>query len=352
MKEDTRINARSANWRTFAFLYLAISVLCGFHAGIIWLQDANEKMSAFYKTITQLLYINIMAASILGLFESFRKRFFTRPMQVIGQAARQVAQGDFSVRIEPQRKDGKKDEFEVIYEDLNTMIEELASNEMMKRDFISNVSHELKTPLAVIQSHATMQQSDTLTDAERREYSQKIVAAAQKLSVLVSNILQLSRLDNQKIIPSRRRYNLSEQLFRCALGFEDQWTQKHIEMDIDVDQEIEIESDEELLDIVWDNLISNALKFTPPGGTVHIGAFRNQAQLCVVIRDTGCGISEHDMKHIFDQFYQADASRATQGNGLGLTLVKRIVLLLGGRISVDSTLGVGTQFTITFQTNE
>ena len=123
-------------------------------------------------------------------------------------------------------------------------------------------------------------------------------------------------------------------------------------MDIDVDQEIEIESDEELLDIVWDNLISNALKFTLPGGTVHIGAFRNQAQLCVVIRDTGCGISEHDMKHIFDQFYQADASRATQGNGLGLTLVKRIVLLLGGRISVDSTLGVGTQFTITFQTNE
>lgn len=346
MKKDARVTTGCANVRNYVALYLGIALLCGVHTAIILLQETNAEMSVTSRVITQMSFINLISIAILLLFEQFHRHYYSKPMNLLKTAARNVAAGDFSVQIPPQRRDGKKDEFEVIYEDFNAMVSELASVELLKRDFVSNVSHELKSPLAVIQTYATTLQSEALTDEERRIYAEKISHASKRLSVLVSNILQMSRLEHQTMVPKMKPFNLSEQICRCALGFETIWTEKQIRVDIDLDQNITLNSDEELLDIVWNNLISNALKFTAPGGQVQISAKQSDTQIVIAVRDTGCGISPQAMNHIFDKFYQEDTSHATQGNGLGLALVKQIIVLLGGRITVDSTQGSGSLFTV------
>lgn len=349
MKKDSRINASTTNSRNYVTLYFLIALLCGVHTAIIILQNTNKGLTISYRIITQLTFISVISISILIVFDYFHKRFFSKPVRLLGNAARRVANGDFTVQIPPQRKDGKMDEFEVIYADFNTMVAQLAGNEMLKKDFISNVSHELKTPLAVIQGYATTLQSDILTDAERREYADKIVDASKRLTVLVSNILQMSRLENQKIQPKCKPFNLSEQIARCALGFETVWSEKNISVSFHLDQDITLNTDEELLDIVWNNLISNALKFTEPGGSVEVSARTSNGRVCVCVKDSGCGISPDAVSHIFDKFYQEDTSHATEGNGLGLALIKQICVLLGFTIAVDSTPGIGTQFTVTMR---
>lgn len=269
-----------------------------------------------------------------------------RPVHTISNAARKVAQGDYSVRIPQQRKDGKKDEFEVLYEDFNVMVSEIASTEMMKKDFISNISHELKTPLSVIHNYATILQSDSLTETERYGYAKRIMEETDRLSVIVANILQISRLENQKITAEKKPFNLSEQVCRCAVGYEYLWEEKEIEFETDFDQNIIITNDEKLLDIVWNNLISNALKFTPFGGNVTVIVKQVDDKAVVTVSDTGCGIGEGQMSHIFEKFYQSDSSHGTEGNGLGLAMVKEILALTGGNISVESTLGNGSAFSV------
>lgn len=346
MKKDPRVNIGYANIRNYVALYLGIALLCGVHTAIILLQETNAEMPVTARVITQMTFINLISIGMIVLFEQFHRRYYSRPMHLLQHAAKKVADGDFSVRIPPQRANGKKDEFEVIYEDFNAMVSELASVELLKRDFVSNVSHELKSPLAVIQTYATTLQSEELTDEERREYAEKIVGASRRLSVLVSNILQMSRLENQKVSPKKKPFNLSEQICRCALTFEPVWSEKNIAMDFDLDQNIILSTDEEMLDIVWNNLLSNALKFTAPGGAVFVRAHMQDGRVAVTVQDTGCGISPEAIRHIFDKFYQEDASRATEGNGLGLALVKQIIILLGGTIAVDSEAGTGSRFTV------
>lgn len=274
------------------------------------------------------------------------RQFIIKPLDKVRLAAKQVAAGDFSARIPQHRKAGKKDEFQILYDDFNMMATELASTEIMKTDFISNVSHELKTPISVIQNFSAMLQSEGITDDERKQYALKIHAATKRLSILVTDILQLSRFENQKIVANKKSYNLSEQLCRCILGFEQVWEDKNIELNSDLDDGLELNSDENLLDIVWNNLISNALKFTPENGTVEIMAKKSDGYAVVTVKDNGCGMSDHDVKHIFDKFYQADTSHATKGNGLGLALVKEIITLIQGEITVDSSQGIGSVFTV------
>lgn len=346
MKKDSRVNIGYANVRNYVALYVGIALLCGVHTAIILLQQSNTEMPVTFRIISQLTFLNLITIGIILLFEYFHRHYYTKPLRLIQNAARDVASGDFSVQIPPQRKDGKKDEFEVIYEDFNSMVSELSSVEMLKRDFISNVSHELKSPLAVIQSYATTLQSNTLTEGERQEYAEKIVEASKRLSVLVSNILQMSRLENQKVSPKKHPFNLSEQICRCALTFEPVWSEKNISIEFDLDQNIILNTDEEMLDIVWNNLLSNALKFTEPQGKVMVNAKIQNGDVIVTVQDSGCGISPNSIEHIFDKFYQEDTSHATEGNGLGLALVKQTILLLGGVITVDSAVGIGTRFTV------
>lgn len=350
---DPRINAKVFTFRYYCAIFLMILFSCGTSILIYRGQNrTGQDIDDIFVILSILTYLMILAVLVMAMMVLIRRHYIMRPVRRLSDAARRVAQGDFTVRIPPYRHDGKKDEFEVLYEDFNAMAAELASTEILKSDFVSNVSHELKTPLSVIQNYAAILQEDDLTQAERQLYAQRIAAASERLTVLVTNILQLSRLENQKIVPSPRRYNLSEQLSRCAVGFEQIWEEKGIELDVDLDQSITVDTDEKLLDIVWNNLISNALKFTSRGGSVYLGAKREGGDVLVRVADTGCGISPQDINRIFEKFYQAESSRAVQGNGLGLAMVRQIMDLVGGTVTVDSTLGSGSVFTVRLHSTE
>lgn len=344
MKKDPRINTKSMSLANYFIIFFIMLFFCGSYAGIYFMQIREEEL--IYIILSMFTYIVVISTSVCVLFAFFRHKIIMRPINRLCDAAQKVAQGDFSVRLDPMRKDGKKDEFEVLFEDFNTMVSELGSTELLKNDFVSNVSHELKTPLAVIQNYASILQSNELTDEERKEYSIRIGAAADRLSVLVTNILQLNRLENQKIRPVPRPFNLSEELSRCILNYDAQLDEKEIELVTQLDQDLIVRGDENLLDMVWNNLISNAIKFTPQKGKIEIEAKKEEDYLLVSISDNGCGICSEELQHIFDKFYQADTSHATQGNGLGLALVKRILDLLGGDITVVSVQGTGSVFTV------
>ena len=344
MKKDPRVNAKNMTFRNYLIIFFSMLLFCGSYAGLYFRQIQRSEL--IYIILSMLTYIVVTSAVTCVFFAFFRRRFLMRPVYRLCEAAQKVARGDFSVRLAPMRRDGKKDEFEVLFEDFNTMTEELASTEMLKNDFVSNVSHELKTPLAVIQNYATLLQSDNLSDEERRQYSRRIGEASSRLSVLVSNILLLSRLENQKIMPARHPFNLSEALCRCILNYESALDEKDIELVTELDQDLIVSSDENLLDMVWNNLLSNAVKFTPDHGRIEVLVKKEGGTAVVKITDNGCGIDGKSVRHIFDKFYQADASHAAQGNGLGLALTKRIADLLGGDIYVESAPGKGASFTV------
>jgi signal transduction histidine kinase len=266
-------------------------------------------------------------------------------MLQIGAAAKKIAKGDVSVRIAPLRKDGKKDFVEVMFDDFNTMVQELESIETLKSDFIANVSHEIKTPLSVIQGYASALQDDTLSTDERKEYAKTIVQASQKLSTLISNILKLNKLENQEIVPESSPYDLSEQLRRCAVAFEELWERKNIIFTAELD-EINVPYDEDMLELVWNNLLVNAIKFTGNGGRISLTLTTHNDAAVVTVQDTGCGMDEETTKRIFDKFYQGDTSHSQEGNGLGLALVKKVIETLGGSITVESAIGQGSTFTV------
>lgn len=226
------------------------------------------------------------------------------------------------------------------------MTVELSSVETLRTDFISNVSHELKTPLAVIQNYCTMLQSEDYSNEEKLAFAKTISETSRSLASLITNILKLNKLENQQIYPDRKVYDLSDQLCICLLGFENIWEQKNIDIDADIADDVSIFADEELLTLVWNNLFSNAFKFTESDGTVSISLKCDNDFAVVTVTDTGCGMSAETGKHIFEKFYQGDTSHAVKGNGLGLALVKRVIDILDGEISVQSEVGKGSTFTV------
>lgn len=203
------------------------------------------------------------------------------------------------------------------------MTEELSSVETLRNDFIANVSHELKTPLAVIQNYGTLLQSPNLSEEIRLEYAKAITQASKRLSKMISNILKLNKLENQQIFPNVERYDLSEQLCECLLNFESLWEKKNITIESDIEDSVMINADPEMMSLVWNNLFSNAMKFTPEDGEVYVALKKDGDNAVVTVKDTGCGMTEEVKSHIFEKFYQGDSSRASAGNGLGLALVKK-----------------------------
>ena len=303
------------------------------------------------QTHIMVLYWIAAAALLTWLVRSRMKAVYDAPMQEISDATKKVAQGDFTVRIDTLHEEDKEDYLDRMIHDLNAMIAELGSIETLKTDFISNVSHEIKTPISVIQNYAQLLKSDTLTEQDRKDYSETIYGAANRLNTLITNILRLNRLENQRLSPAAAPFDLSAQLTECLLGFEAVWEEKQIEIEPDIKDGVTVNSDRELLSIVWNNLLSNAFKFTEPGGTVGVTLKSEGKDASVTIRDTGCGISSEAAKHIFDKFYQGDTSHATQGNGLGLALVKRILDMTGREINVESAPSEGSAFTVKLRAN-
>lgn len=283
------------------------------------------------------------------------------PTRRILDATERIGKGDFSVRIKPVNKGRRTNEYDVIIEDLNNMVTELSAIETLRSDFVANVSHELKTPLAVVQNYCILLQNPELTHEERTQYVKSITNATRRLTELINNILKLNKLENQQIFPEFSSVNLSESLCESILLFEKDWDKKNIDLQTDIPDNVFIHADGELLALVWSNLLSNALKFTPDGGTVKLRLTDSPERITVTVSDNGCGIPEEALPHIFEKFYQGDKSRSSQGNGLGLALVKRVVDIHGGTVNaVSVTAGAcpdniptdgerphGTTFTVT-----
>jgi signal transduction histidine kinase len=348
--KDSRINTVYLSIKDYLLLFFALAAFNGFHMVIFQEFVRRGIMETHIQVVINIFmgYVFFTAALFTALIGIVRYTSWNRPMRRLGEAARKISKGDFSVRIAPLRKDGKKDFVEVMFDDFNTMAGELESIETLKTDFIANVSHEIKTPLSVIQGYAHILQDDTLSLTQRREYAKTILEATQRLSALISNILKLNKLENQEIIPETKQYSLSEQLRRCALAFEDLWERKHINFDADLD-ELTISNDETMLETVWNNLLSNAIKFTGSGGNILLTLKEQDGCAVVSIKDSGCGMNTETQRRIFDKFYQGDSSHSQEGNGLGLALAKQAVELSGGTIGVESEPGCGSKFRVCFK---
>ena len=296
----------------------------------------------------KLTFLNVIVLSLLfTLIDALRRKFTVeRSVKRITAAAKKIVAGDFSTRVEPISKLGADESFNEIIDCFNQMAQELSSVETLRTDFIANVSHEMKTPLAVMQNYGTMLQQPELSEEKRMEYAKVVTDGSRRLADMMTNILKLNRLENQQIYPQAAEYDLEEQLCECLLQYENTWEQSNIEIETDIEENVRVNADAELLSLVWNNLFSNAFKFTEPGGTVSLTLSTTEHHAIVKVKDTGCGMSPEVGSHIFEKFYQGDTSHATQGNGLGLALVKRVVDIMKGEISVESAKGVGTTFTV------
>ena len=255
----------------------------------------------------------------------------------------------FAICSPKERKKILKEEvarFNEIIDCINKLAIELSGVETLRTDFIANVSHEIKTPLSVIRNYVTLLEDESLDYAKRLEYAGAIKDSTRRLSDMITSILKLNRLENQQIYPKKESYDLSEQLCESLLVYENVWERKGIDIDTDIEDMVSVKADSELLSLVWNNLLSNAFKFTDRGGKVFVSLHANDTYATVVIKDTGVGMSREVGEHIFDKFYQGDISHATEGNGLGLALVKRVIDIVDGEISVESAKGVGTAFTV------
>ncbi|WP_438492541.1 ATP-binding protein [Paenibacillus sp. IHBB 3054] len=344
-KQKVRLKSQHFSWKEFFWTFIVLSTLTAGQALIYDAYLSVENVPPQY--IFGITGYWIIVAFIFCLFTARQKyKTFDKPMRKLSEAAKQVAEGDFSVYLEPLHRADKKDYVDVMFGDFNKMVEELGSIETLKNDFISNVSHEIKTPLSVIHSYAMALQKVELSPKLRTEYTDTIISASQKLTTLVINILKLNKLDNQEINHVADPYDLCRQLCDCALTFENSWEEKNIEFVADIEDRTIIRADESMLEIVWLNLLSNALKFTAPGGTITLSQTSDKDTITVTVADTGCGMDEETMKRIFDKFYQGDTSHSGEGNGLGLALSLRVIELVGGAITVRSEPDQGTTFTV------
>ena len=264
------------------------------------------------------------------------------PVTDLSKAMERVAEGDYTVKLATRYPIG---ELSDLSRNFNRMVQELNSTEILHSDFISNVSHEFKTPLASISGYATLLQDDSLSDEERNEYIEIIIKSAKDLSSMTGNILNLSRLETQTIISEKEYFSVDEQIRQIILRAEPAWSAKKLTIEPELDS-ITWYGNQELTAHIWSNLLDNAVKFTPSGGEIDITARLEPDWLTVTFRDTGIGMSSEVQAHIFDKFYQGDTSHAAEGNGLGLALVLRILQMTGGSISVESALGKGSAFTV------
>ncbi len=294
------------------------------------------------ESVPALAWIVLFSAAIGVTFAFFVNRIILSPIKKLSKAMNAVAAGDFSVELPGQ---SRVHEIRDSYQSFNLMARELAATETLQTDFVSNVSHEFKTPINAIEGYTTLLQDKQISEQEREEYVDKILLNTRRLSELVGNILLLSKVDSQAIGAPAVTFRLDEQVRQAILMLESKWTRKDIDFDIDLDV-VEYTGSEVFLRHVWSNLIDNAVKFSPVGGLVGIRLEKRAGSLVFSIVDGGPGIPEEDQKHIFNRFYQSDSSHKSEGNGLGLALVKRIVDLEGGTVTVESGPEGGCRFTV------
>lgn len=291
--------------------------------------------------ITLLALISVIFGSLISMFALHH---VLNPIMELSKAMHKVAKGDYTVKLTPPPH-GLKGEMYDLWSSFNQMVQELNSTQTLHSDFISNVSHEFKTPLAAISGYATLLQDDTLSDEERNEYINIIIQSTRALTRMTGNILNLSRLENQAIISEKEFFRADEQIRQCILRMEPVWSAKEISILPELER-ITWNGNVELTAHIWNNLLDNAVKFTPCGGEISITAHTEGPWFVIVFRDSGPGMTLEIQRHIFDKFYQGDTSHKNKGNGLGLALVHKIVTLYGGSIQLESSPGMGSIFTV------
>ncbi len=286
----------------------------------------------------------LIACTIIGTgVAALITKWILSPLKEMIDATERIAKGDFKVHI--QENFDEKSDFGILQRSFNHMATELDGIEMFRQDFINNFSHEFKTPIVSLQGFAHQLQAGGLSPEEEREYIRIIASESDRLAKMATNILLLSKFENQAIVTDKTEFYLDEQIRTCLLLLEKQWTSKDIELNIDLD-EVKYCFNEDMLSHVWVNLFSNAFKFTPRSGAVSCTLRQSETAVTVTISDTGEGMDETVMHHIFEKFYQGDTSHAGVGNGIGLTIVGRIMELCGGHITVESVPGHGSTFTV------
>lgn len=345
MKIKTRdTEVRSDNLRLYFILciFLILGLSIGAAALITMLIEWLTKTRFIVPTIVWMILLSIAMGLVLSLIFS---RMFLRPIIRLSRAMQQVAQGDFSVRLDHA---GHFGEMRQSYENFNTMTRALSTIETLQSDFVSNVSHEFKTPIGAIEGYAMLLQ-DTDDPGRQREYTDKILMSTHRLGDLVNSILLLSKLDNQSVPQEQTTYRLDEQLRQALVMLEQKWAAKEMELDVEL-APVTYTGPEQLMLHVWTNLIDNAIKFSEPGGLLRLQLQKTGEKIDVSVSDSGVGMTESEVAHIFDRFYQADGSHRSEGNGLGLSLVKRIVEAAGGDIRVESAPEKGSRFTVTLNT--
>ena len=308
-------------------------------------------LGIFSKNFEGLIFMAlfIIVSAILGTVISFLvARHVLAPIEELKSAISEVEHGNFNVSVNDFDAPGTVNE---LIKSFNKMTAELSGIEMFRSDFINSFSHEFKTPIVSIEGFARRLKKEDLPEEKRREYIDIIISESKRLTKLSSNILMLNKLENQQIITDRDTFRLDEQIRSCILLLEKQWTKKDISFDIDI-EEINFFGNQEMLSQVWLNVIGNSIKFSPEGSVITVSGHMREDRIRISIKDTGEGMDEQTLGHIFERFYQGDSAHSSEGNGLGLPLVKRIIELCGGTIRVESQKDRGTVFTVFFNTNK
>lgn len=335
----------------FAFVILAVALLLavGIMYGLTWLDLLPVSAVSLSATLQVLLLMAAISLILGTALSALAVRFPLKPINWLIDQMNRLAAGDFQARVHFGRKADMIPAFYQVEESFNKMAEELGNTEMLRQDFINNFSHEFKTPIVSIAGFAKLLQRADLSEQQRQEYIDAIVEESRRLSDMATNVLKLTNIENQSILTGITRFNLSEQIRSAVLLLEDQWTAKHLELDMDF-PEVEISANEDMMQEVWINLLQNAVKYSPDYGPLQVRIEEQADTVQVSVANSGEIAPEH-LSRIFQKFYQADRSHFSAGNGVGLAIVKGITELHGGTVSAESK-GGAVIFTVTLPKGE
>lgn len=338
-----RKNRFGLQTRLVLFVTLEIEICVLVALGLDALLDRFIQLTFEIPLIVELISVSLLVGILVTIQLS---RYFFNPIKKLSEAMGKVADGDFTVEVNSQ---SSAKEIQEIFTGFNLMTHELRSTEILQLDFVSSASHEFKTPISAIEGYAALLRSGDGLTVEQRECVEKIIFNTKRLSSLTSSILLLSKLENQEIPTNRTKFLVDEQIRQSIVGLESQWECRNIELDVDL-CEAEYYGNELLMRHVWDNLIGNAIKFTPEGSTVKIQLVKKLTKIVFTVEDQGPGIPEESLRHIFNKFYQADSDHKQEGSGLGLALVDKILSLEKGIVQAENLETGGCRFTVTLRT--
>ena len=362
MKKDERLKEKpsgedkkrqkqtSVQLKLTLFAFAIIVVSCAITVGVyfvlllIFARAGLEELVGLYPVVVAIILLGTCGLVATLLF-AWLSRVYLRPMQQLIDATKEVKRGNFDVRVHHKEK-RPVTEVQELVENFNEMVQELGGIEMFRNDFINNFSHEFKTPIVSIRGFAKELQIEGVSEAQKLEYARIIEDESDRLARLSANVLELSKLENQRIVSNRTGFYLDEQIRQTILLFEKEWSEKNLEIIPDL-VECRVVFDEEMLALVWNNLISNAIKFTPDGGTISVRMTCGERMVTVEVEDNGIGMTEEVRQHVFEKFFQGDPARDKRGYGVGLAIVSRVVQLCHGSVEVESEKDGGSLFRVT-----